>query len=458
MRKFLDKISKKHYMQCLLAIILTEGILELTKSFWHNNDMQIDWCRLIIFTAVAFMLMYKFVQYLSKFKIEKNHSRIDIVFLAVFFVLLFLPMSNISDALKSKYENRMLAKKPQLTMLGNGLNDYGEKFNAWYNDRFFGRNLLILLHSSLNFIIPRYVENKLAIKLPDDMIFNKVILKRLINPIKHTELEKISQNIAKLQKFAKQNNIELYIMIPPAKEDLYLDSLQNIYADINPQRNVIKDLQKYILEKNKLEIIYPRDVYLNSYKDFTHYKTDHHWTEFGAFLGYQRLIENIRQKHPDIISLSEDDFDVFYKNKPRYGNFKDLFNRPFYDGSGCKLLGVRSLCPLSYKYKYYEHKNRANLKVKLGPMNMSRITHYNNGLDVNVTLLGNSYGGFLMEFLPYNFQNVQYLRVNNAEKGVTNVYDMKRFEKYILDFRTDILIFYLASSYFNDFTNLYKED
>jgi len=92
-------------------------------------------------------------------------------------------------------------------------------------------------------------------------------------------------------------------MIPPAKEDLYMDSLQNIFADINPQKNVIKDLQKYILEKNKLEIIYPRDVYLNSYKDFTHYKTDHHWTEFGAFLGYQKLIDKIRQKHHDIISF-----------------------------------------------------------------------------------------------------------------------------------------------------------
>lgn len=456
MRKFLDKISKKHYMQCLLAIILTEGILGFTSSLWHNKGMQIDWCRLIIFAVVAFMLMYKFVQYLSKFKIEKNHSRIDIVFLAVFFIMLFLPMSNISDALKSKHENRMLAKKPQLIIAG-GMNNYGEKFDAWFNDRFWGRDLLISLHSILNFIIPRYVENKLAIKLPNDMIFNKAILKRLTNPIQHKMLEKISQNIAELQKFAKQNNIELYIMIPPAKEDLYMDSLQNIFADINPQKNVIKDLQKYILEKNKLEIIYPRDVYLNSYKDFTHYKTDHHWTEFGAFLGYQKLIDKIRQMHPDIISLSEDDFDVFYKNRPRFGNFKDLFDRPFYDGSGCKLLGVKYLCPLSYKYKYYDHKNRAALKVKSGPIKMSRITHYDKGIPKNLTLLGNSYGGFLMEFLPYNFQNTQYLRVNNAEKGVANVYDMKRFEKYILDFHTDILVFYLASSYFTDFINLYKE-
>ncbi len=93
---------------------------------WYKQElnlpagMQIDWCRFIIISVLAFLLMYKFVQYLSKFKIEKQHSRIDIVMLAVFFALLFVPMSHISDAEKSEQENRMLAKKPQLTIDGGG--------------------------------------------------------------------------------------------------------------------------------------------------------------------------------------------------------------------------------------------------------------------------------------------------------------------------------------------------
>ena len=77
---------------------------------------HLDWFRLIIISILAFLLMYKFVQYLSNFKIEKHHSRIDIVMLAIFFALLFVPMSHISDAQKSEQENRMLAKKPQLTI------------------------------------------------------------------------------------------------------------------------------------------------------------------------------------------------------------------------------------------------------------------------------------------------------------------------------------------------------
>lgn len=283
------------------------------------------------------------------------------------------------------------------------------------------------------------------------------IINSLSHPISLSTLEKISNNLKKLQHFAEYNNIDLYVMIPPAKEDVYRDKLIGVFANLNNDNNVIDSLKDYIMQKNKIEIVYPRDIYRKNYKDFTHFKTDHHWTEFGAFLGYQELTKKLLKKYPDITPLKESDFNVFYKDRPRYGNFKNLFDRPFYIGSNCDSLGIKTLCPLQYKYKYYDHKNRKKLKVEYGPMAMSRITHYEPGISKNVTLLGNSYGGFLMEFLPYNFQNVQFLRVNNNEKGVSIVYDMKRFEKHILDFHTDILIFYLASSYFHDFTNLYKD-
>jgi len=164
----------------------------------HNNLNKYIQFSLFLIFIFAFR---KIIRYMAEFHYN-NHSRIDVLFLIIFFLLLFVPMSHISDAEKSEQENRMLAKKPQI--LVDGENNYGVQFDAWFNDRFWGRDLLISLHSILNFIIPRYVENKLAIKLPNDMIFNKAILKRLTNPIQHKMLEKISQNIAELQKFAKQ--------------------------------------------------------------------------------------------------------------------------------------------------------------------------------------------------------------------------------------------------------------
>ena len=80
----------------------------------------VDWHLFIILVTFYFFVTYKVVKYLAKFKIEKNYSRIDIVMLGVFFALLFVPMSRISDAEKSVQENRMLAKKPQLKDVWGG--------------------------------------------------------------------------------------------------------------------------------------------------------------------------------------------------------------------------------------------------------------------------------------------------------------------------------------------------
>lgn len=103
-----------------------DGFIEITSGkgpvpyllYKGNINLEaktvIDWHLFIILATFYFFIIYKVVKYLAKFKIEKNYSRIDIVFLSVFFALLFAPMLKISDAEKSIQENRMLAKKPQL--------------------------------------------------------------------------------------------------------------------------------------------------------------------------------------------------------------------------------------------------------------------------------------------------------------------------------------------------------
>ena len=48
--------------------------------------------------------------YVAKFSVLKNKSRIETIFLAVFFTMLFLPMSWINKEEISQKENRMLAQ------------------------------------------------------------------------------------------------------------------------------------------------------------------------------------------------------------------------------------------------------------------------------------------------------------------------------------------------------------
>ena len=61
----------------------------------RNN--RIDWCRLIIITVLALFFVFK----LTKYLVDERYSKIDVILIAVFFALLFLPMSHISDARRS---------------------------------------------------------------------------------------------------------------------------------------------------------------------------------------------------------------------------------------------------------------------------------------------------------------------------------------------------------------------
>ncbi len=433
---------------------------EARKHHWRFSDLRrfysMNWLLFFSVIILAFLLSYKSIQYVSKFKIMEHNSRIDIVFVVAFVVLLFVPMSHISTVTKSVQENRMLAKYPSLLDKTLNLN-YGKQFEKWFNDRFRGRDFLLDLYTGINFYTNKYVRNNSAVKNTEDMIFNIKNLSVLSEQISQANMRKISENIEKLKDWSNLHRIDLYILIPPAKEDIYKYKLNDFYTHIDKNKSVIYDLQKYIVEHNGVNLIYPRDVYFKRYADLTHNKTDHHWSEFGAFLGYQELMKEIQKKYSDAPILSIKDFKTFYKKKPRLGSYKNLFDRPFYNGSDCRNLGLRELCPLHDKYRYFDHKDRKNLKIQNGPIKMSKITNYDKGYPKRVTLLGNSYGGFLMPFLPYTFSDVQMLRVNNQEKRVKNVYDMKRFEKHILNFNTDILIFYMASPYIYSLKNMYKD-
>lgn len=112
-------------------------------------QVRIDYYIFFVILVIGLLAAHKIVQYLAQFKFKEKTSRIDIVFVTVFFVLLFIPMMKISDAAKSEKENRMLAKYVPFIQ-NNQINlKYSTNFESWYNDRFLGREFLINIYNFL---------------------------------------------------------------------------------------------------------------------------------------------------------------------------------------------------------------------------------------------------------------------------------------------------------------------
>ena len=379
----------------------------------------------------------------------------------LFFVMgilgcLVLPICHINKEKMNVRENRTLVKIPKLKKDGWLNENYGKEFELWLGDRFWGRDKFIDARFHLFYKLNSRIENDKAFMDDDGMIFSKEKIRTICFPISEEKFSKIKLNLEFLKKWCQNHHIKLYIFIPPEKEDIFFDKINHFYRNCakEPISNFVSQIKKEI----GIDILYPKDLYHGNHKEFTHTHTDHHWTEYGAWLTYQELSKRIKKDFPNFRMLSESDFDVFYDVRPRLGSFKNLFDRRFYSGTNCNTLRLdKKKCLLTHFYPYYDHKHKERLMVNYGPLPMSRYTTYlDAGNKLKLTLLGTSHGGFLMSFLPYSVRDCLMLRVNNEEKDIVDVYEMKRFEKFILDFKTNILLLYVTSSSLDQLSELYN--
>ena len=417
------------------------------------GEANVDWCRLIIISALAFLLMYKFVQYLSKFKIEKQHSRIDIVMLAVFFALLFVPMSHISDAEKSEQENRMLAKKPQLTIDGGGYNNYGVQFDTWYNDHFFGRDWMMWLYNKI-LRVNNVLDGKILYYDKNSRWF---FHKASYNVYATTEQkENLLSALEDINEFARNNGIKFYLFIVPNKTDVYSAKHPLYTKNLNKLHG---DYIHYLENKADFPVIYPLNELKQASKtDYVFFKRGHHWTEWGAYTGYLSIIKTLSKDFDNIKILSDSDYKIFYDDKMR-----DDWKRDFKNQNKVPFLNIK-LNEEDLKnetYKYYNPIKKIEMKVideSQHRIKEFKNTNVNNGLKVILT--GTSNNENLLQFLPYSFKELRYLRFNTV-KGVKAEDEyklLKRYKQYIIDYKPDILIVSIVADNIPALINLSKEN
>lgn len=445
-------------------------ILEGRKSFWHNQSLRhifkakkgrvvelsfdarkhhFAWSDLqtfysfngLLFFSVlisAFLISYKLMQYVSKFKLLEHNSRIDIVLAVVFVILLFVPMLRISTAEKSLHENRMLASYPKL--FNNVLNlEYGKQFETWFSDRFFGRNLLIGGFTTLQRLINKYYSVGKYRIYQDDWSFSS---DQINNKLSDNDLVQIGRGVEYFNQYCKEQDIKCYLVIVPRRLEFAKDKLfQEIEYKDRAQR-----LVEYLKDKTDLNIVYPLSEMQKANKqDPVYYKTDHHWTQWGAYAGYQALMQKIRQDFPNITAVSEEEYNISY-SPLTIGVYKGKM----WEGSSCRGLNLtKQDCPLHVEYKYYQHKKEDLLHSKAHGKNHD--FHFDAALNQEkVILLGNSFIENISYFMAYSFANVLKRRCNFK----VNDLRLSRFKPEIEQEKPDILIVLIHSEYIHHLKEL----
>ena len=268
-------------------------------------DHDIDWCLFIICLAFAIFLSSTIVFYLAKFKIFEFHSRIEIVFLTVFFVLLCIPMSHISDAEMSEQENRILTKAPSLYVAGQINKIYGKDFEKWFNDRFWGRDFFIGLYSKVILSFNNKMNNKKVFQGKDGWLFYKEggSIENFQNAIlfRDEELKNIATQLRNIYEWCEKRNKKFYFIIAPDKNKIYGEYFPEMKKKRPDSQSRARQLVQYLEKYTDVKTLFLYDVLLNNKdKGLLYYRNDTHWNELGAYWGYQEIMNMVGRDFPDV--------------------------------------------------------------------------------------------------------------------------------------------------------------
>ena len=423
-------------------------------------NVNVDFKLLIIIMILTYLLAYKLTGYIVNFKTNQDKSRLDIIFLTVVFIFLFIPMSYINKDNISKQEKRTLAKWQSIIKEDNEINfEFGKNFNDWFNDRFFGRKTAINTFNLIKLgLSSKYYENK-------DMFYiksnNFIGSKKLIpnaDIFSEQNIDEIIKDAYTIKKYCDKKNIKFYILIVPYNITVYQDLVKPF--DCPEELNKINQAIYRIQRESSVPVIYPfKELKQASLTEWVYFKTDHHWTDFGAFIGYHELMKKISKDFPDIKQLTVNDFDISEDNKIRAD-----FSRKFYEGN--QLAGVASFLKpykdkiLDTKYKYFFPKESPEILSVSDDFRQSKDSFYQKGTNYRVLEIGNSMNENIFPFIANTFKYVKYIRLNERPKrsDIENAKIMKNYGKEIEEFNPNIIIYCITYKYIFNLKYFFVED
>lgn len=365
--------------------------------------------------------------------------RFNTYFFILVFLLAFIPILKINKDLKSESENRTLAiYKPFIDGKHKINKNYGTDFNNWINDHFWIRNDLMKNQNSLKYLIDGKIDNKFVFQGKDKWLFLKGNIRRMAKPDSYYEsiYEDTAKAIKRFNDFCANNNAKLYIVLAPFGEEVYSEEIPNLYI-----ANRVGRFGKYtdrLQADTSATVIYALDSLLNAKTNaLVQYKTDHHWTQLGAWNAYEELRTKIFQ-----------DFNI----TQAYNTPFKLKSHKYNFGYGETFVRVKNV--VSYIAKKIYPRDAVYLKFITNKdfhcdNNGSRIIN-KNGVNKKIFLFGDSYTRNIKNFFGYDFLNTKYM-----EKPL-QIY-MPKFEKEIATYKPDIVVLTIYSQNFDLIKNWYKQ-
>jgi alginate O-acetyltransferase complex protein AlgJ len=211
-------------------------------------------------------------------------------------------------------EKRAMAKRPDSGLLLESFSEFAGQFEKYYNDSFGLRDDLIRWNNRLRLWMFDESPVKGVRVGRDGWLFyaNEWALDDYENvmPYKPLELTAIRKIVDERRAWLEQRGIKLFIIVAPDKHTIYGEYLPPVVHKIGKESRIDQVADELKLDPG-IELIDVREALFRAkLRQRLYHRTDTHWNDYGAFIGYNELMERIALYFPNVKRLSLDDYTV----------------------------------------------------------------------------------------------------------------------------------------------------
>ncbi|MGN0612324.1 MAG: DHHW family protein [Porcipelethomonas sp.] len=237
-------------------------------------------------------------------------------------VILLVPLIFIISKEKSfsESENRSLAKKPELSLSALFDKSYMSDMDSYLSDQFPGRMAWVKTKMAIDRVTGREVIND--IYLGDNMLIEK---------LPEPDYTEVNSSVQAVNQFAEHYKTKVSFLLAPTSAGIYTDRLPGCAPQLN-QREFIEETVKNLDDSISVIDIY--DTMLSEKENYIYYRTDHHWTSYGAYCAYRQASSQLGFSPVDY-----DKFDIEHASSDFHGTF---YNKCFYNGVDEDIIDIYS--------------------------------------------------------------------------------------------------------------------
>lgn len=313
-----------------------------------------------------------------------------VAFIIIIIVICILPFAGMIFArTDSTSENKKLSSWPVIKD-ENGINShYLEDMGSYFTDHFAFKEYLVALNAKLQGSIFGVSAEDDVIMGSDGWLYYTATLDdyQHKNSVSERMLYNMAHNTKLMQEYTELLGKQYVFTIAPNKNSLYGDNMPNRYKYIVSEKSDAQRLVPYLEEEGVNYV----DLYslFNSQDEILYYKQDSHWTEKGAVMVYNKLLDYANIDHYDYSDV-----------------IPSSANNHIGDLAAMEYASMASAEEeLRYiQYEKYVYENGSSVEDVL-------INTYNEGGRGNLLMYRDSFGNSLLPYFANEFEKAQFSKV-----------------------------------------------